>query len=217
MLGFSNSIGTGFFVSYQKNVYFVTASHVFEDDVLQEDESYALISSTAIKNNKALFSELKPNIILIRNNIFKPYEYDIAIGKLTSLSLFESLGFEVDIIDIDDGHYKIERGEHVAVYGYPSFYEEKCKDHEVNNYVAPYCFRSKVVDEISDELYIIMDNDPSVLNYKGMSGSPVFIGGKLAGIFNAGTHDIDGNVKLLFSRVAFLAHLLTSHYIFLND
>jgi len=211
----SITIGTGFFVSYKNNVYFVTASHVFEDSALEDNEKYVLISSTVIKNNKILFSELKQNVILTRKNSCKTYDYDIAIGILTSLPLFEDQDYGVNVIDIDDGYYKIERDDHVEVCGYPSFYVEQFKDCEVTKYVPPYCFKSKVV-ETGFENYIVMDNNTGILNYGGMSGAPVFIEGKLAGVFNAGTQDIDGNPKLLFCRIGFLAYLLTYHYKFLN-
>lgn len=159
---------------------------------------------------------MKRSIILTRKNSHKFYEYDIAIAKFSSLSSFENLDLGFGIIDINDGYYEIERGDHVKVLGYPNFNERQFKNNELVTCEAPYGFESIVVDEISLENSIVMNNRTGILDYRGMSGAPVYIDGKLAGMFNAGSEDLEGNPVLLFCRIGFLARLITYHYRFLN-
>lgn len=209
--GTYKNIGTGFFVSHNGFVYLITASHVVDDHQLQENESFAIMSSTAFKNAKPLFCELKLSSIITRKDSDKPYRCDIAFVKLFGVEFFEKQGFGINITDIEDSQFKCEEGDNAFVYGYPDHHNNHFGG-SVQEYVPPYSLKSTVSYILDYDGYVVMENKSYVPYHHGLSGSPVYIKGKLAGVFNAGSKNPDGQPVLLFCGIGQLAYLLYHLY-----
>lgn len=199
-------MGTGFFVRYNAYVYVISASHVFEKFELSYGEKYAILSSLFFYEGKAFFHKIDEKKLVLKNNSKFSYDFDLAVYKLCPLAMFENDG--INLIDLNNGCYTPKISGRVLVKGYPDFYNEKYSSVKTDQIIPPLSIKSTILTDVSIDKHYLISNDTGNINFGGMSGAPVCLGGKLVGVFCGAAISDEGFSVFRVCKIGFIAFVI---------